>query len=348
MTPPLLWPRGAYLERAGRARKAPAVRGALRVARLGASITPVAAGGTAPSPFAGYGALGSYRPSASTTGVIAGTTLTPMYPSGGVYRPVAGETIENRDIYGIVRVNVANVTIRNCRIRGVPNTQSFLRLVTAYEANCRNLLVEDCTLIPDDPIGFITSSGLYKGYDGIAGHDYTARRNRVENCCDGFGVFNTYSGDTPSNVVIEGNYVTNHAFYYPTGQGDSTTHNDCVQVQSNTGTIIRWNFFNGVINPDVSKNLSNNKNVDDTLNNACVQMSSGVGSAEVTVTENWLYGGGSSTVSGSGTAYRATVTKNRFGRNSPSPYYLNPNAPVVFADNVYDDDNTPVYTKRGA
>lgn len=345
---PLLWPRGGYLERYGRGKRVAPAKVALRVARLGASITPVAAGGTPPSAFAGYGPLGSYKPSASTTGVIAGTTLTPMYPSGGVYRPVAGETIENRDIYGIVRVNVANVTIRNCRIRGVPNTQSFLRLVTAYEANCRNLLVEDCTLIPDDPIGYIASSGLYKGYDGIAGHDYVARRNRVEWCCDGFGVFNTYSGDAPSNVVIEGNYVTKHAFYYPTGQGDSTTHNDCVQVQSSSGTLIRWNFFNGTVDPDVSKNLDNNKNINDLLNNACVQMSSGIGSTEVTITENWLDGGGSSAVSGSGTAYRATVTRNRFGRNMQATYYLNPSAPVVFTDNVYEDDGTVVTTRRGA
>jgi hypothetical protein len=122
-------------------------------------------------------------------------------------------------------------------------------LINATGAAVRNLVVEGVTLVPDVPSPW---------WDGIKGHDYTARCVNVYQTTDGFGVFNTSDEGGPSRVVIEQSFVHELGYYRPSPTNkDGQTHNDCIQLQGGSGTIVRYNLLHayhsskvGTLNPD--------------------------------------------------------------------------------------------------
>ncbi len=183
---------------------------------------------------------GTYKPSDSTTGVIPGTTLTP-YNTGGADLIITqeGRVLQNLDVYGDIKVRARNVVIRNCRLRGgkqIPSSNTGI--VDANSGSCYNLLVEDCTIIPDRP-------SYYR--DGIVGHEYTARRNRITRTNDGLGVFNRPGGPVQANVTIEGNYVNQLTFWSNDPAHSDGTHNDAIQVQGGENIRIVGNTLVGSI-----------------------------------------------------------------------------------------------------
>lgn len=78
-------------------------------------------------------------PGPDTSGVPAGTSLTPL--SGGYTVSVDGTTVEGLDITGYLFINASNVTVRNCRVRGTVDYHVVLQ-----SAGHSNLTVENCTL----------------------------------------------------------------------------------------------------------------------------------------------------------------------------------------------------------
>lgn len=177
-------------------------------------------------------------PTRFTVGVEAtGQTLTPS--SGNTTLGTNGQTIQNLDISGRVNVsaNVSNGTVRKCRIRGtqiasgVSAGETTVGLVTCTPGGITNLLVEDCTLIPD-----------YPSWDwaGILGHDFTLRRCLIAHTVDGIGIYNTSSPGNPVNVLVDSCYVNWLAFFSPTqsSNSDNATHNDATQIQG--GSNIRF------------------------------------------------------------------------------------------------------------
>jgi len=116
-------------------------------------------------------------PTAATTGVPAGTTLTTV---SSVTLSTNGQVLENTLVTGDVIVRASNVIIRNSEIRGrVQNsgTQSFT--------------IEDSTVGP--------TSGC-NSLEAVGYGNYTARRVRIRNFGDGFRV-----GE--SNIIIADSFV---------------------------------------------------------------------------------------------------------------------------------------------
>ena len=192
---------------------------------------------------------GTYKPSDSTTGHM-GSNLPKMGTTSTTVTVLdeAGKVYENLEIYGDLRVEAADIVIRNCYLRGgahIPNGASAV--IDCNSAACFNLLVEDCTIDPH---------GSSRNRDGIVGHEYTARRVRVKNTIDGFGAFQLIkvqqiTGSSDANVVIEGCYVSNLMYYYPdwkNGTSGATwhtdgSHNDCLQIQGGGNIRVTGNYF---------------------------------------------------------------------------------------------------------
>jgi hypothetical protein len=140
--------------------------------------------------------------------------------------------LDSLDIYGFVQVRAANVTIRNCRVRGLGGGTTNTGLILATHSAVQNLVVQDCTLVPDTPSYWL---------DGIMGHDYTARRCRVYNAVDGFGAFNTANPGGPINVYLYSNYVHDLSYFSPDPNhpSDNQTHNDAhPRAYSNIRAIV--------------------------------------------------------------------------------------------------------------
>lgn len=180
------------------------------------------------------------QPTSANTGLLPDVPL--VQASGNVNLNTAGAVYENRDLAGSITVSAPNVTIRNVRIRGQagvkPTNDSFL--IAAFGSNVSNLLIEHVTLRPDSP---------HAKWNGISGHDYTARFVDVSHVTDGFNVYNTNVPAPklyPSGVTIEQSYCHDLVRWTAASAGtvhpsDTETHNDCIQHQGGSGTVIRGN-----------------------------------------------------------------------------------------------------------
>ena len=163
------------------------------------------------------------KPGADNTGHTAAAldgTLT-----GSQFISTAGTLIENKTINGKVVVTADNVTLRNCYIRGGTTSE-------IVEFRNPGGLIEDCTIEPTDPTAVL--------YNGIRGHNFTARRVEIKGTIDGFSLYNTTLAD-PLNVLIENCWVHDLYFGPDAGQADGNSHNDGVQILSNGGCEIRYN-----------------------------------------------------------------------------------------------------------
>jgi hypothetical protein len=173
------------------------------------------------------------QPTALNTGAYVGTqdgTLT-----GNQIITTPGTILENKIINGSVSIRAADVTVRNCYIRGAATVTSGL--VDCGNAACSNALIIDCTIAP----------GSNQFCDGIRGHDFTAKRNNIYWVVDGMDPYNqTVAQPYQTNVVIEQNYIHDLSWWTAASGGvvhpiDTETHNDCIQHQGGGGTIIKGN-----------------------------------------------------------------------------------------------------------
>lgn len=186
----------------------------------------------------GAKSAGSYMPGQWTTGPKRGTNL--VRQNGDITVTTSGTTIQNLDLYGRIIVEASNVTIKNCIIRGTyaAPTSSATPLINARSASCVNLLVEDCEIAPMFP--------HWRWEGGISGHDFIARRCNIHSGIDGINVYNTFSPGTATNVTIDFCWIHDLSWWSSVGEGvvhpsDTVTHNDCIQHQGGSGTIIRGN-----------------------------------------------------------------------------------------------------------
>lgn len=167
--------------------------------------------------------LGTTKPDSTNTGVPLGQSLT--VHNGDYVVTTPGTVIDSMDIFGFVRVQAANVTISNCRIRGrdtgyqnvisgttLPNTTGsatgggicdpyarkwpgWYGLVDAKSSACKNLLITRCTIAPDYPAWWVI---------GVDGHDYTVDRCDISGTNDGV--------QTSGNSTIQGSYIHDNCF----------------------------------------------------------------------------------------------------------------------------------------
>ncbi|WP_115790095.1 hypothetical protein [Arthrobacter silvisoli] len=251
---------------------------------------------------------GTYKPNNTNTGVITGTTLAPYNTSyADLVITKDGTVLQNLDIYGDIKVRARNVVIRNCRLRGgkhIPSANTGI--VDANSAYCYNLLVEDCTIIPDRP-------SYYR--DGIVGHEFTARRNRIKRSNDGIGVFNRPGGSVYANVVIEGNYINELTYWSNDPAHSDGTHNDGIQVQGGQNIRIVGNTVVGSIVTGAGSAPSPRG----THGGCTIMLQQNVAKlANVLVERNWVDDGQTSINIAVGSKYPdivVTVQRNFLGRN---------------------------------
>lgn len=189
-------------------------------------------GGAAAAPAAPSG-----KPNASNTGVPAGTTLSNY--TGPLTITTDGTVIDGKAVYGDLRIQARNVTIRNSYLHcGSDVPAGNTGCVDANSAKVFNLTVENTTINPDRP-------SYYR--DGIVGHEFTARRNHITRTNDGLGIFNRPGGPAQANVTAEGNYIHDltHWNYDPAHSDGS--HNDGIQIQGGENIVIRGNNVVGSV-----------------------------------------------------------------------------------------------------
>lgn len=239
-------------------------------------------------PYGPYGPLGSYKPVAATAGCKDESILTPLVgnqtiTTGGTAG--APLIIKDKLITGILDVRANYVTIQNCKIVGsLTRPTSDTGLVRFEIPGVHDNIIEDCTLIPDQPDQWI---------DGIRGHHFIARRNDISGVVDGFGLVNTASPATPQSVHLEANYVHDFAFRVSSSQSDGHTHNDGVQLRGGSDIWISWNNFQGFTNPaygDIPNPYASSGN-QITGQVILSQPTSGAVSG-VHILDNWMDGGG--------------------------------------------------------
>ena len=314
---------------------------------------------------------GSYKPVANglftaTAGYLADPRIQMSTYNGNISMS-AGQVLENTIVNGVVTVNVADCIIRNCIIQGSPTDPggtSGNAMIRAHGAGCENLLIHDTTLAP-------THSNY--GWDGIQGHDFTARRVHIKHTTDGIGIFNTSAPAAAANVAITGCVIENLAKFFPDGGAHSDgTHNDCIQIQSGNGGItIRGNVLSCHLAADRGNTSGTNTVVGggqyspvNHQGNAVLQVNnnlSGGVTAGIVLDKNWLYGGNiavniTDAAIAAGTDI-GSFTDNRFdhgqyydvaqqGSNTTQTLRINGNLTALISGNTYEDNSAAVLVRR--
>jgi hypothetical protein len=298
------------------------------LARTGvATVGAVAwAAGCSPAPGGGR------RPGPGTTGVPAGTTL--RRHDGDLRITTADQVVENLDIHGFVRVDAPGVTIRRCRIRGGPFADrdadprgpvppgGWPGPSMLFCPNGRGLLIEDCTILPDDPIFWI---------GGLKGYGFTARRLDVSRVQD---TAMTYGDDCLIEACWFHDQETGE--FDPRGKADGPSHTDGVQVQGGRNVRIIGNDMSGNHNAAIMVTQDHAKTDD------------------LVIRGNWLDDGGVSLNISQKARPPITgvvVEDNRFGRGQRvvgTAGLYSPQTQITLRGNVWDDDGTPARIRPGA
>jgi hypothetical protein len=163
---------------------------------------------------------GGCWPGPATTGVPAGTTLT---PSGNLTISTAGTVINARDISGSIVVNAPNVTIRNSKIRG--------NAMWMIENNSTGLLIEDTEIINERVSG-------NNCHNGIGSDNFTLHRVEITGCENGMNI------DNPGNITLTDSYIHDLDITGPSYVWGNTPHTDGIQVgEAASNLIIRHNWI---------------------------------------------------------------------------------------------------------
>ncbi len=236
-----------------------------------------------------------------------------------------GMKLEGWRIPARVEIRAADVAIRNCMVSGgeiLPASNAGL--ISCIHEAVRRCVIEDSLLVPERP-------SLW--WDGVDGHDFIARRLEIYHTVDGFGVFNTHNDGGPSGVEIVECFVHDLSYFSPAPRnpGDAVphTHNDCIQIHGNTGTIIHGNSLLGYIARGIGDarytrahpNARGGYNINDPslATNSVLQVTQEVSQVRgVIFDSNWCDGGGAtlniSSKGGPTGNNFGSVTNNKFGR----------------------------------
>lgn len=188
-----------------------------------------------------YGAVYSYQPGPSTTGVPTGTALTTY--TGPTTITTDGTVIDSKFIPVHLVIRAKNVTISRCEIVGAPTwTGAESALIDHRFVTQSGLLVADCTIHQQVPNLYINAS---------IGHHATFVRCNIYHCVDGFGIYNTGGGTNPAtgepytndgDMTVLGNWWHDFSFFTPDPtHSDNVSHNDFVQFHGGKRSLIGGN-----------------------------------------------------------------------------------------------------------
>lgn len=258
------------------------------------------------------------KPGASNTGVPDGTKLT-VY-NGDINVTKNGTVLDSMDIRGFVRINADDVTIKNSIVRGGYGSKSNLSLVAAYW-NHSNLRIEDSTLAAQHPSYWI---------DGIKASSFTLNRVDIYDVVDSVQVINS------GHATITGSWLHANKHFKPDPlQADGFSHDDNVQVQGGSSSVIKGNTLEGAYNSAVMVTQASGK------------------TSGLQVSDNWLSGGACTvnvTQVGAGTPIVGlSITGNRFGPSrygTTCPMLVPGTSSMTISGNVWDGTTTPALPRN--
>ena len=227
--------------------------------------------------------VASGKPSAASTGVKAGSTLTRH--NGDITITRDGTVLSNLDIHGFVTVRARNVTISNSIVRGGRSKGHATGLITNY--GFAGLVISDVRIVPEFP-------SVY--FDGIKGSEFTARRVHVSGGVDSVKIHG-------NNVTIEKSLLENTTFYAnDPQQNGGPTHNDNIQILYGANLRLTGNTIRGA-------------------RNFAILGAASKGNTNLVLSDNWLDGGHCTVKLQvlNGYSETATVRGNKFGPNRKMP-----------------------------
>jgi hypothetical protein len=243
--------------------------------------------------------------------VPAGTQLT-VY-NGDLTITTPGATYSGLDIYGFVRVEAPDVTIKDSIIRGGPAT-SNTALIYDLSDTATNLLVEDSELVPVDPSVNI---------DGIDGWNYTALRVNIHGTVDGAKMFGPHA-------TMQDSWIHDLVTYeHDPAHADGVSHNDDVQILSGSNLRIIGNDLEGGHNTAIQITQDNGPLTDVLIDGNWAD----AGNVTFNITNKPL-----ASLSG------ITVTNNVFGHAAVTGCQIlyTSATTLVASNNVYADTSLPV------
>lgn len=280
---------------------------------------PVAVPTTPPTtpPTSTPGTTGG-KPGAGNTGVPDGTKLT-VY-DGDINVTKNGTVLDSMDIRGFVRINADNVTIKNSIIRGGYGSKSNLSLVAAYW-NHSNLVIQDSTLVAQHPSYWI---------DGIKASSFTLNRVDISGVVDSVQVINS------GHATITASWLHGNKHFDPDPlQADGYSHDDNIQVQGGSSSVIKGNTLEGAYNSGVMVTQASGK------------------ISGLQISNNWLSGGACTvnvTQVGAGTPIVGlSITGNRFGPSrygTTCPMLVPGTSSMTISGNVWDATGKPALPRN--
>jgi hypothetical protein len=191
---------------------------------------------------------GTYEPSLANTGVLPGVALTTYV--GDMIVTTPGTLVQNMDVYGRIIIRAADVTVRNCRVRGTSGNSNRGLFDCTHDA-CVRFTAYDCTLIPDYPS---------YGWNAIMGHDYHLVRCMWKWTVDGCRGYNLTNPGAPLNITVEGCYGGPTSFFSPDPNHapprDNRVHSDHFQIESgmagNHSASTPWTWVTANTSPSVT------------------------------------------------------------------------------------------------
>lgn len=299
---------------------------------------------------------GNYLPGPDTTGALTPYNELELLPPGNISLQ-GGQALEGKIVQGVIYLNSANNTIRNCWVIGqpastLPGGHTSALIQGNYNTSTGNI-VEDVTVRPQTPNMYVT---------GIMGRGLTIRRCDVSGCVDPVGV--TRGTGARADVIITGSWLHDGLYYRPcptTIQSDGQTHSDIIQWHGGYGlTILGCRLEGFSSSPDANR-------PDDgqgggapfypkplMLSTLMINGQSGAPTGELVCERNWL-DGGFVTINArqdanclSGGAFTSRIRFNRFGSTvgymSPLPNLLATltGKQIDFSDNVAWDKSAPL------
>jgi hypothetical protein len=257
---------------------------------------------------------------------------------GDIVLTTPGDVVTDLDVHGRIVVKAAGCRGDNVVVRGLDSGIGFNSgLVDCTHANASGFALTNALLVPTIPSVW---------WNGVLGHDYTARQVEVAGTVDGFGIYNTHGPE--ANVDIEDTFVHDLAFFVsdPNHRGGGT-HNDCCQIQSGLNIRIVNNVWHGFLSTTVGDQSPLRQA------SSVIQVTQGVGAVgNVLIEGNEFDGGVVATINLNSKPLPSMdfgrITNNRFGRNSQmgNPIIMGPTTVCETVGNVYDDDGTPVPVRR--
>jgi hypothetical protein len=259
---------------------------------------------------------------------------------GDIVLTSPGDVVTDVDVRGRIVVKAAGCRGDNVVVRGLDTGIDFNSgLVDCTHANASGFTLTNALLVPTLPSVW---------WNGVLGHDYTARQIEVAGTVDGFGIYNTHGPD--ANVDIEDTFVHDLSFFAndPNHRGGGT-HNDCCQIQSGLNIRIVNNVWQGFLSTVVGDRAPIRQS------SSVIQVTQGVGPVgNVLIEGNDFDGGTVATINVNSKPLPSMnfgrIANNRFGRNSHmgNAVIMAPTTLCETVGNVYDDGTPALIRRNGA